>query len=116
MIANGERRRLVKLDRPGASVPDGDGGYVEGWEPLSPPTAYAKINAATQADMEKTAAGTTLSMQTHIIEMLFHRGVNTKTRIRFRDRDRERVFQVSSVRNPNEDGRELVIVAEEIVE
>ena len=37
MIANGNRTRKLMLDNPGGSVPDGDGGYIEGWEPLQAP-------------------------------------------------------------------------------
>jgi head-tail adaptor len=116
MIANGDRTRKLLLDNPGGSVPDGDGGYIEGWVPLAPPTMWARVNPATQADLERYAAGTVLSSQTFLIEMPYHREVSVLTRIQMPDPDRGlRTFQVKSVRNLDEARRELVIVAEEII-
>ena len=115
MIVAGLRLRKVSLDTPGATAPDGGGGYVEGWVPLEPAVAWARITPATQVDMERSAAGTTITAQTHLIEMTYHRGVTTKTRIQYRDPDRGvRTFQITSVRNPEEARRELLIVAEEL--
>ena len=116
MISTGARTCKITLDTPSANVPDGMGGYTEGWLPLAPATAWARINPATSADMERAAAGTTLDTASHVIEMLYHRQITTHTRIQYRDPDKGlRTFQVSSVRCPDEARRELVIVATEIV-
>lgn len=111
-LAIGNYRHLVSLANPGALVPDGDGGWTEGYAPLAPPTMWAHIDPATAADMETNTAGTVISMSTHIIRMAFHPGVTTKTRITWG----EHVYEVTGTRNPELRERELVLVCEEIVE
>jgi len=114
MTTAGLRDKLVTLENPGGTVPDGEGGYIEGWEPLDPPELYAHIAPATQADLERAASGTVISTATHLIHVPYHPGVTVLTRLRYPEPDRpERTFQVTSVRNPDEADRELVIVAEE---
>lgn len=114
MISTGQRDKRVTLENPGGTIPDGEGGYIEGWEPLDPPEMFARIAPATQTDLERAAAGTVLSTATHLIELLYHPGVSILTRLRYTAPGRnERIFQVTAVRNPDEANRELVLVAEE---
>jgi len=114
MSSAGRRDKLVTLENPGGSVPDGEGGFIEGWLPLDPPEMYASIVPATQSDLERTVAGTVISSATHVIEVPYHPGVTVQTRLRYSEPTRpERTFQVTAVRNPEEADRDLVIVAEE---
>jgi SPP1 family predicted phage head-tail adaptor len=111
VIATGRRDKRVRLENPGAAVPDGEGGYTEGWAPLAPAEVFAHINPASARDLERFAAGTVIATASHVIEMLYHPGVTIKTRITYGTRQ----FSVTSVRNPDEANRELVIVAEELL-
>jgi SPP1 family predicted phage head-tail adaptor len=111
VITAGRRDKRVTLANPGGTVPDGEGGYVEGWVPLDPPEMLARINPASATDMERAAAGTQLVTAMHMIEMLYHPGVTVETRITYGARH----FQVTSVRNPDEQNRELIIVAQELL-
>lgn len=114
-MSSGERTKRVWLENP-TTVPDGEGGSTETWVALTPPQMFAHIQPATQADLERAAAGTVLSTATHVIEMAYHPGVTVQTRIRYpRFGKPERTFQVTAVRNPDEADRELIVVAEEQV-
>ena len=113
MSSSGQRNKRVTLENP-ATVADGEGGTSETWQPLTPPEMWVSIAPASQADLERAASGTVISTASHVIELLYHPGVTVQTRLRYTPPGRaERVFQVTSVRNPNEADRELVIVAEE---
>lgn len=116
MIPAGKRDKWVLLTDPSGSMPDGEGGYTEGWMPLDPPNVYARINPASQADMERAAPGTTVTMVTHMVDMDYHPGVSVRTRMEYDDPDRGlRLFQFTSVRDPDEARRSLVIVAQELL-
>lgn len=116
MISAGRRDKWVLLTKPGGSMPDGEGGYTEGYLPLTPPHVYARINPATQADLERAAPGTIIATATHTIEIDYHPQVTVETRIEYADPDTgTRTFSVKSVREPEEARRELVIVAEELL-
>jgi head-tail adaptor len=110
----GLRDKYVVLENPGGTVADGEGGYIEGWEPLDPSHMFASIDPASQSDLERAASGTVISTASHLIQMPYHPGVTVMTRLRLEEENRpERIFQVTSVRNLEEADRELVIVAEE---
>jgi SPP1 family predicted phage head-tail adaptor len=64
-MAIGEYRHVVKFQVP-TSVPDGDGGYIDGWADLDPPWAV-QIRPATVRDLERTTAGTIVASATHVI-------------------------------------------------
>ena len=116
MIATGQRDKRVTLENPGDPVPDGEGGFTEGWAPLDPAEMFAHIAPATQTDLERQTSGTVLATATHVISLLYHPAVTVETRLRYTAPGRpERTFQVTSVRNPDEANRELVIVAEEVL-
>lgn len=117
MIAAGLRDKWVLLQDPGGSMPDGEGGYTEGWLPLDPPNAYVHISPMSQADLERAAAGTTIVTGMYVVDMDYHAQVTVKTRMEYEDPDRgTRLFQVTSVRNPNEDRRSLILSAVEILD
>ena len=114
MIATGQRDKRVLLENPGGTVPDGEGGYIEGWEALDPPEVFARIAPASQTDLERAASGTVLSTATHLIEILYHPGVTILTRITYTAPGKgARLFQITALRNPDEANRELTLVAEE---
>lgn len=116
MITHGRRDKRVRLDNPGGSVPDGYGGYIEGWQALDPPEMLAHINPASAADLERAAVGVTVAQATHVIEMPYHPHVTVATRLQYDDpRKGLRTFQITSVRDPDESNRELIIVASELL-
>ena len=115
MITSGQADKLVALENPGDPIPDGRGGFTENWTPLLPGEMWAHIDAASQADQEQVAAGTVIGQGLFAIGMYYHAGVSLLTRIRYTDPDKgPRVFQVVSVRNPDEARRELILVAAEL--
>ena len=111
MIPSGRRDKRVHLEQPGADVPDGEGGYIEGYAPLDPADVFANISPASASDLERAAVGTTIAQATHVITMLYHPGVSIETRITYNGRK----FEVTGVRNPDEANRELIIVAQELL-
>src|SRR5262245_24734311 len=44
MIPTGHMTKRVTLANPGPPQPDGDGGYTEGWQDLSPASVWAHID------------------------------------------------------------------------
>lgn len=116
MIAIGRRDKRVRLENPGGDQPDGEGGTIPGWVPLDPPEMFVRINPASAADLERAAVGVTVAQATHVIEMLYHPQVSVYTRLQYDDpRKGTRLFSVTSVRDPDEGNRELIIVAQELL-
>jgi SPP1 family predicted phage head-tail adaptor len=111
MIATGRRDKRVTLENPGGDVPDGEGGYVPGWAPLEPSEVFVHINPASSSDLERVGVGVTIAQATHVIDMLYHPQVSVHTRITYGTRQ----FAVTSVRNPDEANRELIVVAAELL-
>lgn len=112
----GERQKRVKLQKPGASVPDGDGGYTEGVDPLDPPQLFARIRPASQADLERVMAGTQVTTATHLVSMPYHPGVTPKTQLLVEDYPRaDRTFEIVHISNPDERSAELVLVCAEVL-
>jgi SPP1 family predicted phage head-tail adaptor len=102
----------VQFQTPGAAVPDGDGGYTQGWADLDPATMFVAITAATQAAIERrTPAGASIATATHLITGPFHPGVTTKTRILFDGRE----FHVNAVTDVDEAGVEMILTCTELV-
>jgi head-tail adaptor len=110
-VPAGRRIHRITLQDPGAPVPDGDGGYTDGWADLDPAFAYASIDPASARDIERIASGTTISQAAYIVTMPYHPGVTTKTRLTFNGR----ALDVVSRQNPAERNVDLVIVAVEVV-
>jgi SPP1 family predicted phage head-tail adaptor len=78
----GEYRHRVVFQNP-VSVPDGVGGFLQSWTDLAPASWMVAIEPATAADLERIAAGTTLSTASHVVTGRFHPGVTTQTRMIF---------------------------------
>jgi SPP1 family predicted phage head-tail adaptor len=106
-----DRPHRVTLQNPGPPVSDGDGGYTETWTDLVPPAISVKISPATAQELERVAAGTVLSTNTHIVKGPYHPQVTTKTRILYNGR----TFSVTGGGSPDELNVELELVAVEVV-
>jgi head-tail adaptor len=107
----GQRRHFVTLANPGPAVSDGDGGYLQVWTDLDPPSLYVSILPATAKDLERVASGTVLSTASHIVTGPYHAQVTTKTRLTFGPR----TLNVVGVANPEERNVELVLLCAEVV-
>jgi SPP1 family predicted phage head-tail adaptor len=82
VIAAGDLDKSVVLENPsGAPVPDGDGGYTQGYTALSPSPVWASVTPATAAARERLMASSVQTDATHIVEMRYHAGVTVDTRI-----------------------------------
>lgn len=109
--AIGLRPHHVIVEIPGTSMPDGDGGYIDG-APVALGDGYARIQPATGADMERIAPGTVLSDASYIVTLPWLAGVTTLARIRLDD---GRVFAVTGRSNREERDADLVMVCTEMV-
>lgn len=107
----GTYRHRVSVQNPGAVLPDGDGGYTSGWADADPPTMECSITPATARDLERLAAGTTLTTATHLIRARWHPQITTSSQLIFRGR----TLAVVYVGNPEERDREIVIVCAEVL-
>jgi len=117
MITAGQLDTLVNLENPSDPVPDPRGTFTETWLPLSPAQVWAHIDAASQADMEQSAAGagTIIGQALFTVDLFYHPQITLKTRLSYVDPDHgQRTFQVASLRNPDNARRELVLVVSEL--
>jgi head-tail adaptor len=112
MAPVGTYRHRVSLENPTGNVPDGDGGFTNGYAPLDPPVVDASIQAASARDLERVTAGTVLATATHLVRMRFHPGVTVLTRLTFKGR----VFEVQSVQNVDERDIALILICAEILD
>lgn len=62
--SRGARNCAVRIDAPGAPIPDGDGGFVEQWTTIVASWPCA-IVSATAANQERLIAGTIEALATH---------------------------------------------------
>jgi len=106
----GSRRHLVRLQSPGIPVPDQDGGFVDTWADLVPPTLYVSIEPATAQSLERITAGTVMSSSMLILKGAYHAQITTKTRVLFNGRR----LDVVSVMNPGEQGVRIELVCVEV--
>jgi hypothetical protein len=97
-VSRSDRRHLVTLAGPGTPVPDGEGGYVLTPTPLDPSTWWCASLPATQRNLERLTAGTTLTAADHVLEGDFHPGITTQTQIGFEGR----TLYVREVRDPED--------------
>jgi len=110
------RPHRVTLQNPGEPIPDGSGGYTEGWTDLNPPTLDVRISPATAADLERVAAGTITASASHLIVGPFHPDVTTRTRLLFTDiHGASHTYQVTGVSNRELRDAEMTLVCEERV-
>lgn len=108
-VAN--RPHRVSLFGLGTAVPDGDGGSTQPVVALSPPEVWARIEPASQRQLERVASGTVISEASHVVTMPYHAQVGTNTVIVFNGR----TFHVVGVGNPEERNIETVAVCSEVL-
>jgi|KBSMisStandDraft_5_1062788.scaffolds.fasta_scaffold658528_2 SPP1 family predicted phage head-tail adaptor len=107
-----QKRTRVVLQIPAAPVPDGDGNFTQAWADLDPAHAQAHVVPATARNLERAGAGTTLALASHLITIWYRPDVTTKTRVVVLP---NRVWNVVSVTDPNNDQRELELLCAEVV-
>src|SRR5262245_2478930 len=113
-FAAGQRPHRVTFQTPGDPVPDGSGGYVEGWTDLDPPQMFVRIQPASVADMERITSGTVIGSASHLVTGPYHPGVTTQSRIVWRDiAGKSRTFTVAGVVNPEERCIDTVLLCKE---
>lgn len=110
-MAIGQYRHRVTLEGPGAAVPDGEGGWTEGFGPLDPPVWDCSIQPASARDLESIGAGTVLSQATHVIKGRYHAGITTQSRLLFESR----TFNVVYLANRDERDIESNLVCAEVI-
>jgi head-tail adaptor len=108
-MAIGDYRHRGVLQDPSTLVPDGEGGWLEGWADLDPPDWPMSITPATARDMERIAAGTVITSATHVITGRWRPAVSTKTRVLFEGR----IFHITGIQNVDERDVTLRLLAEE---
>lgn len=108
-IPIGERPHKVVLENPGAAVPDGDGGYTEGWDPVA--TLYGQVSPASAADIRRVVAGTVTALLPYLVVVPYVPNVTTQTRVTYHGR----TFAIQAVRNVDERNIRLEIICEERV-
>ena len=109
-IPSGARRHVVRVQNPGASVPDADGGYTYPWVDAAPPTWYVAIDPPTARDLERLTHDTIVSARASVMAGPYHPAITTQSRITFG----ARVFSVAGVDNPEERSIDLVVLAVEV--
>lgn len=111
-----KRQKRISLQKPGAAIPDGDGGWTQEPEPLDPPLAFAYVRPATLNDLERVTNGTVITQATHVVEMPFHPGVDSQTEIMLpRNGKADARLAVVSVLNPDERDKDLILLCAEVV-
>jgi len=104
-----ERGHKVVLENPGASVPDGNGGFTEGWDLVA--TLWGRVSPASAAELRQVVAGTVTALLPYLVVVPFVPGVTTQTRVTYQGR----FFAVQAVRNVDEKNIRLEIICEERV-
>lgn len=111
MTSAGLRPHFITLSTAGTPVPDGEGGFTQTAQLLTPSHVWARISPASARDLERVAGNAVQSNATHVVMMPYHAGVTTQTVITFGTR----TFAVTGVSNPEEANRETVCVCVEMV-
>jgi head-tail adaptor len=106
------KRHRVFLQNPGATVPDGDGGYVSTWIDLDPPFMSASLTAPEAVDLERFQANTTIASTSRRVDMSYHPQITTKTRMVLNGR----TLSVVGVNDPDELHARLVLLCVEVVQ
>lgn len=113
-IDPGELRHRITLETPGASVPDGDGGYTQTWTGLNPSQAWASIEVATQRVLERLVSNTVTVQASHIVRMRYHPDLDETCRISWVDRNRvTHTANVTNVTDVGQLGEELIVLCVE---
>ena len=112
MSGIGDYVHLVGLEHAAATPDDPEGGYTPTYDPLDPPTWYCSIQAATARDLEQISGGMTTTQATHVLRGPYHPQLTPACRITFRDR----VFEVTSVQDRDQQQVDLDVVAVELID
>jgi hypothetical protein len=115
-IPRGARTNAVRIDAPGAPIPDGDGGFTEQWTTVIDSWPCA-ISSATAANQERQIAGTIETLATHRLSGDYLPQVNALCRM-FLLTDPEhapRRFDVLSVVAVGEQRFEMNVLAAEYI-
>lgn len=108
-IPTGARRHWVDVYNAGPPVADGDGGWTT---PLVPAGPWAvNLRPANARDLERVAAGTLISLASHIVTGRYHPAVTTKTQLVLRGR----TLEVTGVVTTAELNVETIAVCVEVV-
>jgi len=110
-MAIGDYRHRGTFQDPTMMVPDGEGGFIEGWADLVPADWPVRITPATARDMERVASGTVITSATHLIEGRWRPDVSTTTRMLFEGR----IFHITGIHNVEERDITMRLLAEEQV-
>lgn len=101
----GKRRHLATFQTPfGDPVADDDGGFTQAWTALTP-DEWVSIAPATQRDvrdLERRAAGTTVTVATHLVVMNYRDDVTSQCRLLF---NKLGVAAVDDDGNPTDESR-----------
>jgi head-tail adaptor len=116
-MARGDLRHALALENPGLPVPDGEGGFTEGWTPLDPPTMWASIEPAAATDLQRVVGDAqVIATASHLIELDYHPDITIKTRLTWTRPPRpDRWFQVQGVVNVEERDVRLILACVELV-
>jgi len=99
---------------PGPPQPDGEGGYVDTFQPCTPPGDWASIDPAPSNNFERALAGTVASSVTHEVGLRYRPDIDMRTQITFVDRTgRSRKLWVRAIENPRQGEERLVLGCEE---
>jgi len=95
----------------GTTQPDGDGGTVDVWIDLAPPTWDVAIAPATVRDLERDAAQTIIAAATHVITGRYRADVTVECRMMFQGRE----FRITGVKNVDERGIDMHLFAKKTI-
>lgn len=113
----GELRTIVSLAGPGATVPDGDGGFTQASVPLDPPTWRCAIEKASVRAAERRFSATVTAHATYIMSGRYHPGITNETILTWLDRGgTTHVANVLDVDDTEGAGVETVILISEIAQ
>ena len=105
------RPNLVRVQKPlGDPVPNGDGGFTQGWIDATPPTWYVAIEDAPGA-REAVMAGTTITPATRLLRGEHRSDITTQSRILLGTR----TFHVTGFSNRQNRDVDLELVCVEIL-
>lgn len=110
-IGSGQRIHRVTVQTPTPPTADGDGGYTQGWTDATPPSWIVELRAASLRDLERFAAGTTLTTAAWLVTGPYRPDVTVAARLLHAGR----VLSLVRVTNVDERARELVCIAVEVV-
>jgi hypothetical protein len=112
----GELRQLASVYGPGTAVLDGNGGFTESQDALTPATWWCAIEKATVRAAESRFAATVTAQASHILRGRYHPGITSKSTIVWTDRNgtqhRANVLDSDDTEGA---GVELVLLVSEIV-